>query len=128
VSTYLVRDVVDGILLPLPALIQRLPGIQVRFWAFKEVTFVYGNTFGIPLVDFERLTKELWGGFIVADSDFKTFLRTDFQMRDGLIESIGLDGSSLLTIECFDVAEWEIATESPEISAQLEQRGFQRER
>ena len=126
-TTYLVRDIVDGILLPLPRLIERLPSIQARFWTFKEVDFVYGDTFGISLPNFERLTRDLQGGFIVSDSDFKNFLRTDFQLRDGLIEAIGLDGSTLLTIECIDVAEWEISTESPEIAARMEERGFRRE-
>jgi hypothetical protein len=124
-DTYIVRDLVNGALVPLQAVVARLPKIGPLFWAFKQTEFTHGHIFGLTLSEFERLTWELAEGFIVGEQDFKRLMTSDFQMIDGVLEAIGSAGV-LIRIECVDAGQWEISTSDTELSRQLQERGFTR--
>jgi hypothetical protein len=124
-DVFIVRDLVNGGLVPLDALVTRLPQIAPVFWAFKRTEFAHGDLFGLTLSEFERLTWDLSEGFVVGDQDFRRLMSADFQMIAGVIEAIGSPGV-LIRIECVDAGQWEISTSDSEISTQLQQRGFSR--
>lgn len=124
-NKFVVRELIDGALLPLTALIDRLPLIKASSWAFKHTKFHYGSPFGLTIPEFERITWENEQGFVVADADFRLFLRTDFQLIDGEVEALDA-GGILLTIDCLDASQWEISVQSAQLAAELENRGFKR--
>ncbi|MBL9169299.1 MAG: hypothetical protein JNN07_16280 [Verrucomicrobiales bacterium] len=82
-NTFIVTDKQGQILLPLPALVQRLVFLPVALWVFREVTIRHPQPFGLCVAEFERLTRELALGFVVSDLDFRNFLKADFQLLDG---------------------------------------------
>jgi len=49
-------------------------------------------------------------------------------MIDGEIEGYaqGVNAKPVLRIECFDASQWEVTTDSSELAAELERRGFLR--
>lgn len=124
-DTFIVRELVNGGLVPLDAVVARLPAITPLFWAFKRTQFAHGDLFGLTLSEFERLTWELSEGFVVGDQDFKRLMSSDFQMIDGVIEAISSRGV-VIRIECVDAGQWEISTSAADLSMQLEKRGFTR--
>jgi hypothetical protein len=124
-TTFVVRAYINQALVPLQAIIERLPKLDVMFWSFKQTDFASGRPFGVVISEFERLTRELSGGFIVANADFREFLRTDFQLVDGDVEAIGPAGL-LLRIRCEDSTQWELSTDDPKIVSAMEQAGFRR--
>ena len=124
-STFVLREIVNRVLTPLDAVVARLPELHVAFWSFKEVEFAFGRPFGIPLPDFERLSRELVGGFVVSDEDFREFLKGEFQLVDGVIEAYG-SAAVLVRIDCEDASLWGIHAEQPEIIRALEERELKR--
>lgn len=125
---FVVSEKQGQILLPLPALLQRLDFLPIALWAFREVTIRYPLPFGLSVAEFERLTRELAYGFVVSDGDFRKFLNADFQFIDGWIEGYTTQSLQILSfkLECIDTSIWEITTTSDEIAKELERRGFKR--
>jgi hypothetical protein len=124
-SRFIVREFLGGILIPLREVVAKLP-INFLFVAFRDVEFSSGFIFGLPVPEFERLSHDLNGGFVISSRDFDRFLEIDIQMIDGTIEFIGLDGIVMLKLECIDSSQWEITTGLNEIATILERNGLKR--
>ena len=113
------------VLLPLPKLVERLAFVQVTFWSFRHLTFVCRSSFfGIPIPEVEKVTASLSRGFILADDDFRRFLKTDMQIIDGYIDAYAGSSEPLFQIECVDTGQWEISTNDSDFACELEKRGF----
>ncbi len=124
---FVVRDLLNGTLISLSLLLQKLPSFGAVFVAFREMHLNEGQVLGLPVPVFEQLSHILSAGFIVAFKDFEKVLRSEAQIIDGCIEFLAADGTLLLRIECIDATQWEVTTEKLEIEAQLERSGFIRE-
>jgi len=125
-NPFIVRELVGGVLVSLACLLHKPFFLEASYVAFKVMRFNAGCILGIPVPDFERLSRDLSGGFIVSKQDLDKVLVSDVQLIDGIIEFVGASGAVLLTIECVDATQWELSTEFPEIEAQLERSGFRR--
>jgi hypothetical protein len=124
---FIVREIVDGILVTLAVLLERLSFAQVSFWVFTNVRLHSGHPLGYSVVEFERMSAEP-GGIPVPCSAISQVTAPDFQMIDGEIEGYaqGVNTKPLLRIECFDASQWEVTTDFSELAAELERRGFLR--
>ncbi|RPJ33927.1 MAG: hypothetical protein EHM35_10185 [Planctomycetaceae bacterium] len=120
--TFVIRDVVDHVLVPLPTLLERLPFLEADFWVFRNIEVENATPFGLAVDEFESRTRETPGGFRVTAAEFRAFLQTDFQIVDGFIEGTNQEDPNdwLFQIECFDSSEWDISVKSPELAAALE--------
>jgi hypothetical protein len=123
---FIIREKQREILISLPLLVQRLSFLPVAFWAFREITVCYPQPFGLSVVEFERLSRELTLGFVVSNQDFQNFLKAEFQIIDGCIDAYVFQPlpDPLFNLECVDSSQWEISTSSPIIAEQLKIRGF----
>lgn len=124
---FIVREVVGGILVPLAALLERLSFTQVSLWVFRHVELHSGQPLGYSVIEFERMSAEA-AGIRVPCSAISQVTTPDFQMIDGEIEGFAQEVSTkpLLRIECFDASQWEVTTNSSQLAAELERRGFLR--
>jgi len=53
------------------------PGTRFFFISFRDVKFNAGQILGLPVPDFERLSRDLTAGFIVSKEDFDEVLAND---------------------------------------------------
>jgi hypothetical protein len=101
----------NGALIGLSELMTRLPPLPISVWAFKNITLVYPEPFGITVESFEILTRKLDLGFLVSDSDFRIFLDSkNYQIIDGIIagySDLNFNKPSIV-IDCFDTSAWEV--------------------
>lgn len=123
---FVVREVVSGVLLPLPQLVARLGLVGVVSWKFHDVKFHYGRPFGLAVEEFERISRQTNDGYQVSANDFRDFLNADVQVIDGEIEAIGEGDKCVLVLDCVDGSQWELATDSEQLACELERRGFRR--
>jgi hypothetical protein len=121
---FIVREIVSGVLLPLPQLVARLGLVGVVSWRFRDIKFHYGRPFGHTVEEFEHMTRQAKLGYQVSAVDFRDFLKTEFQIIDGKIEAVGEGDKSVMTLDCVDGSQWELATESEELASELERQGF----
>lgn len=124
---FIVRETVGGILAPLAVLLKRLSFAQVSFWVFRNARLHSGQPLGHSIVEFERLSKEAVG-IRVSGSEISQATGSNFQLIDGEIEGFAQETNAtpLLRIECFDASEWEVSTDSSQLAAELERRGYLR--
>lgn len=124
---FIVCEHVGGILVPLAVLLERLSFAQVSVWVFRHVRLHRGQPFGYSLVDFERMSAET-AGIHIPCSAISQVTTPDFQMIDGEIHGFAqeVDTKPLLRIECLDASQWEVSTDSSQLAAELERRGFLR--
>lgn len=122
--TFVIREIVSGVLLPLPQLVARLGLADVASWGFRDVRLQYGQPFGLAMQEFERMSRDTPGGYRVSADAFRDFLHTEFQIIDGEIEARDKDEVCILHLDCFDGSEWELRTASDQLAADLESRGF----
>jgi hypothetical protein len=123
-KTFVVREKVDGVLVPLPKLMGKLPFLKADIWVFRDIQLQYGSPFGLSISEFEKRTRQTPNGFRVTATEFRRFLCTDFQIIDGYIEGVDVDQEAsddwLFQIECFDASEWDISVKSSHLAAALE--------
>ncbi len=100
------------VLISLQELLTKLDTESVKFWSFRDITLTYPSPFGISVLDFESLSRNLSIGFLVSAEDFRVFLKSDFQIIDGCINGYTerIDIEPIITIECVDSTQWEIST------------------
>jgi hypothetical protein len=125
-TPFIVRDLIDGALISLALLLERLPPFCAAFARFRDMRFTSGLVLGLPVPEFERLSRDLNAGFIVDMRDIKGILASPAQIVDGRIEFLEQDGTTLVTIECVDATQWEITTEKPELRLALARTSFSR--
>jgi hypothetical protein len=125
-NRFTIREIVGGVLIPLIQVVNRLPAINYQFVVFKDMRFTSGLLLGLPVPDFERLSRDFTGGFVIAKQDFERVLTADVQVRDGIVEFVGMCGLTLLRIECVDASQWDISTEQADVLIQLEKSGLSR--
>jgi hypothetical protein len=72
--------------------------------------------------DFEAATRAA-NGIEVSNHEFQEFLRSDFQVVDGIVEAWSGVGATkcAVRIDCEDATQWEVTTDVAEIVARLEQ-------
>ena len=119
-KTFVIRDRVDHVLVPLSTLLERLPFLEAEVWVFRNIELNHGSPFGLTVDEFERRTCETPGGLRVTTAQFHAFVQTDFQIINGFIEGTNQDGDWLFQVECFDSSEWCISARSSELAAALE--------
>ena len=123
-QTVIVRKYKSGTLLPLADLIQLMRLKDIVSWRFREITLCgSGLPFGMSLDDFEAATRATTDGIAVSDQQFQAFLKSDFQVIDGVVEAWSGDDPTTcaVRIDCEDATQWEITTDLQEIVTKLEQ-------
>lgn len=123
-QTVIVRQHKSGVLLPLADLIQLMRLKDIVSWRFREITLQgSGLPFGMSFDDFEAATRATTDGIAVSDEHFQSFLKSDFQVIDGIIEAWSADDPTecAVRIDCEDATQWEITTDLPEIVTRIEQ-------
>ena len=123
-QTIIVRKHKSGVLLSLADLLQLMRLKDIISWSFLEITLNgRGLPFGMSFDDFEAATRATTSGFAVSDQEFQAFLKSDFQIIDGVIEAwTGNDPTTCaVRIDCEDASQWEISTDLQEIITKLEQ-------
>ena len=130
-ASYIATDLVDGVLLPLRVLLERLRIPRIAFWVFRDarlhVLSADEMPFGMRPPEFERRTREP-SGFRVTAEEFDGFLRVAVQFVDGTIQAFPVTDPSrcALLIECEDASQWVISTDSLEVEFALQNSGFER--
>jgi len=126
--SFVLREIRDGVLIPLPSLMERVPCDTITHWQFRDVTLNAGTPFGIPVRTFEERSRASPQGICVTSEEFSSFLRADIQVIDGCICGISKPNASnpLFCLECVDASQWEATTEDEHIASELEKRGWSR--
>jgi hypothetical protein len=125
--TYVCKDFVNGVLLPVRDLIERIAFDDVSFWRFRYIYIMgYGLPFGMRFNEFEAATRKDGLGLVVGDPEFQVFLKSDIQIVNGEIEAWSDQDNltRIATIECDDASAWEIATDHEDVAKNLEEAGF----
>jgi hypothetical protein len=118
-----------GALLPLADLVDRMRLGRVVTWRFRDIKLMgYGHPFGMTPEDFETASRTSPLGIEVSNDEFQRFLKSDFQVIDGLIEAWSgeIPATRLVSIDCEDAAQWEVTTELTELARQFETTGLKR--
>lgn len=127
--SFVLREIKEGVLIGLENLVNRIPCQSVTHWRFRSISITAANPFGMPLCDFEEKSNSSPEGVTVSNDAFRAFLRTDFQVLDGIIE--GLSGANaevcLFCLDCFDTSQWEATTEDEGIAQEFEKSGWVRQ-
>lgn len=123
-TTFVIRELHNGVLVPLKDVVQRLPRVVATTWCFRHIQVHVGWPFGLTVHEFERLTRERADGYCVTDDAMRAFLEAEIQVVDGEIDAIAEDGTRLFTLENEDSSQWEIHTENPALIAAMQRRGF----
>lgn len=123
-TTFIIQDRLNGLLVPLRYIVQRLSFLTIAMWCFRNVQVHNGKPFGLTVQDFERITRQDPKGYCVTDHDLRMFLDANIQIVDGEIDAIAEDGTRLLTIVCEDATQWEIRTASSDLTLEMERSGF----
>lgn len=127
--SFVLREIKEGVLIGLEKLVTRIPCQRVTHWRFRSISMTASNPFGMPLCDFEEKSNSSPEGVTVSNDAFREFLRTDFQVLDGIIE--GLSGANaevvLFSLDCFDTSQWEATTEDEGIAKEFENFGWIRQ-
>jgi hypothetical protein len=125
------RELVGGVLIPLATILDRLEAIRADYWVLRDIEGHAGRPLGLPLPEFERLTKELVGGLHLAPEDLRALAASDMQVVDGVFEAFCLErgqgtaadsaphAQCILRLECIDAGEWELETPSKHVAAEL---------
>ena len=125
-QTVVVRKYKTGTLLPLADLTQLMGLKEISSWRLREITLHgSGLPFGMSFDEFETATRATSDGLPVSDQQFQAFLKSDFQVVDGVIEAWSGDvpTTCVVRIDCEDASQWEITTDLREIVKKLEQPG-----
>jgi hypothetical protein len=128
-ATFVVRELEGDVLLSLSSLRGRLPLPRELDWVFHNVQLnPVGSRiqpFGLNIPEFERLTHAP-EGYRATQWEFDEFLGLDIQFIDGRIACYSSEEPHrpLLTLECVDSSQWEISTQSREMSRKLVEVGF----
>jgi hypothetical protein len=79
----------------------------------------------LHIPEFERLTR-VPEGYRTTQREFDAFLGLDIQFIDGTIACYSSEEPHRLslTLECVDSSDWEISTESTEMTSKLVEAGF----
>lgn len=117
-KTITIRESSEGVLIPLQSVVGKIPEMDTAYWVFRSVQLNQGMPFGIHVDDFERLSRELKGGFIVSTEDFKNFLASDLQIVDGVIEAWDRSGM-LISFDCVDATQWELSSDRAGLMEQI---------
>lgn len=123
-TTFIVHEKQNGVLVPLRYIVQQLSFLRVATWCFRNIQTHAGLPFGLTVQEFERVTRQSSKGYCVADHDLRLFLDANIQIVDGEIDAIAEDGTHLLTLVCEDATRWEISATSSELALEMERRGF----
>lgn len=126
-TKFIIREFVNGVLIPLRQVVHKLADVDYMFVVFRDVHFNSGRLLDIPVPEFERLSRDLVGGFVLARTDFDRVLHSEVQVLDGVIEFIGSNGVIVLRLECMDASQWELTTDHNDVSTQLERRDLKRD-
>jgi len=116
---FVVRDLVNGVLVPLNSLFDRLPMLWRQSYRLRNLRLFSTQSIGASTL---LLEKDTWNedGVLMNFGDFCEFLHGSFQVIDGEIEVIdSLNCESIVRIECFDASEWELSTDSTEVCAAI---------
>lgn len=118
------------LILPLKAVLNKLPLNGVDAWSVRYLEAVGIMPFGIAMLDFEGLTDRLAHGVLLSPSEFATFTSDEVDIWNGEFAALSflrrgnsLEDLAIFTLRCFDSTLWECETDDVDVVAAIRE-GF----